>query len=109
YEFVISKGRSEFTEQSLARLAEIYLKKKDHAKAITILRRLEAEADFPQNKTFAQSNLMKTYYEQKDYVNAVVYADRVLANEKADDKVKSDAQIIVARSAMQTGDEAKAR
>ena len=109
YEFVISKGRSEFTEQSLARLAEIYLKKKDHAKAITILRRLEAEADFPQNKTFAQSNLMKTYYEQKDYSNAVVYADRVLANEKADDKVKSDAQIIVARSAMQTGDESKAR
>ncbi|RZJ36278.1 MAG: tetratricopeptide repeat protein [Flavobacterium sp.] len=109
YEYVISKPRNEFTEQSLARLAEIYLKKNDTAKTIAILKRLEAEADFPQNITFAQANLMKTYYEQKDYPNAVVYAEKVLVNPKMDDKVKSDAQIIVARSAMKTGDETKAR
>ena len=109
YEFVASKARNEFTEQSLVRLAEIYMKKSDDAKAITTLKRLETEADFPQNVTFAQSNLMKTYYEQKDYPNAVVYADKVLANPKMDDKVKSDAQIIVARSAMNSGDETKAK
>jgi hypothetical protein len=39
----------------------------------------------------------------------VVYAEKVLANPKMDDKVKSDAQIIVARSAMNSGDEAKAK
>jgi hypothetical protein len=33
----------------------------------------------------------------------------VLSNPKTDDNVKSDAQIIIARSAMQTGDETKAR
>lgn len=109
YEFVVSKSRNEFTEQSLVRLAEIYMKKNDDAKAVTALKRLETEADFPQNVTFAQSNLMKTYYEQKDYPNAVVYADKVLANPKMDDKVKSDAQIIVARSAMNSGDETKAK
>lgn len=109
YEFVVSKARSEFTEQSLVRLAEVYLKGTDETKKIPVLKRLEAEADFPQNVTFAQANLMKTYYEIKDYANAVVYADKVLANPKMDDKVRSDAQIIVARSAWQTGDEAKAR
>jgi TolA-binding protein len=109
YEFVIAKPRSEFTEQSLARLAQIHLKKDDFVKGIPVLKRLETEADFPQNVTFAQANLMKSYYEQKDYPNAVVYADRVLNNPKTDDKVKSDAQIIVARSAMQSNDEAKAR
>jgi TolA-binding protein len=109
YEFVASKARNEFTEQSLVRLAEIYMKKNDDAKAIIALKRLETEADFPQNVTFAQSNLMKTYYEQKDYPNAVIYADKVLANPKMDDKVKSDAQIIVARSAMNSGDETKAK
>ena len=109
YEFVVSKTRSEFTEQSLARLTEIYLKKKEYAKAIPALKRLETEADFPQNITFAQSNLMKSYYEQKDYVNAVQYADKVLANPKVDDRIKSDAQMIVARSAIKTNDEAKAK
>ena len=109
YEFVIAKSRSEFTEQALARLSEIYLKKNDYAKAIPVLKRLEAEADFPQNVTFAQSNLMKGYYEGKDYANAVVYADKVLANSKTEDRVKSDAQIIVARSAIKTNDEVKAK
>ncbi|GEP52309.1 hypothetical protein FNO01nite_29810 [Flavobacterium noncentrifugens] len=109
YEFVASKQRNEFTEQSLARLASIYLKKDDAAKTTATLKRLETEADYPQNVTFAQANLMKTYYEQKDYPNAVIYADKVLANPKTDDKVKSDAQIIVARSAMNSNDEAKAR
>lgn len=109
YEFVVAKPRNEFTEQSLVRLAQIYLKSDDASKIIPTLKRLEAEADFPQNITFAQANLMKTYYEQKDYPNAVVYADKVLANPKMDDKVKSDAQIIVARSAINSNDETKAR
>ncbi|MGL2964774.1 tetratricopeptide repeat protein [Flavobacterium sp. RSB2_4_14] len=109
YEFVVNKPRSEFTEQSLARLCEIHLKKEDYTKAIPVLQRLETEADFPQNVTFAQANLMRAYYEQKDYANAVVYADKVLANPKTDNKVKSDAQIIVARAAIQVNDEAKAR
>jgi tetratricopeptide (TPR) repeat protein len=109
YEFVISKSRSEYTEQSLARLSEIHLKKNDYAAAIPVLKRLEAEADFPQNVTFAQSNLMKSYYDGEDYANAVVYADKVLANSKIDDRIKSDAQIIVARSAIKTNNEEKAR
>ncbi|MEL1244163.1 tetratricopeptide repeat protein [Flavobacterium sp. DGU11] len=109
YEFVISKSRSEFTEQALVRLADIHLKKNDYVKAIPVLKRLETEADFPQNVTFAQSNLMKGYYDGKDYANAVVYAEKVLANSKTEDRVKSDAQIIVARSAIKTNDEVKAK
>lgn len=109
YTFVINEPRSEFTEQSLARLSQVLLDNKSNDTAIPVLIRLENEADFPQNKVFAQSNLMKCYYEKKDYVNSVVYADRVLNNPKTDDNVKSDAQIIIARSAMQTGDETKAR
>lgn len=109
YEFVIAEPRSEFMEQSLARLAQIFLKNDNYDKAIPVLSRLENEADFPQNKTFAQSNLMRCYYYKKDYDNSVIYAEKVLANPKTDDNVKSDAQIIIARSAIQTGDETKAR
>ncbi len=109
YEYVVGKSRNEFTEQSLVRLCEIYLKKEDAAHALPVLKRLESEADFPQNVTFAQANLMRVYYEQKEFANAVIYADKVLANPKTDNKIKSDAQIIVARSAIQANDEPKAR
>ncbi len=109
YEFVISKARNEFTEQALARLSQIHLKKTEYPKAIPVLKRLETEAEYPQNVTFAQANLMKSYYDSEDYANAVVYADKVLANTKTEDRIKSDAQIIVARSAIKTNDETKAR
>ena len=109
YEFVVSKPRNEFTEQALARLCQVYLKAKNYDSAIPVLKRLETEADFPQNITYAQSNLMKSYYEKQDFTNAVVYADKVLKNDKIDDRIKSDAQIIVARSAIKTNDEAKAK
>ncbi|MFZ4105390.1 tetratricopeptide repeat protein [Flavobacterium sp.] len=109
YEYVIAHSKSEFTEQALARLCEIHLKKDNFINAIPVLIRLESEADFPQNVTFAQANLMRAYYDQKDYPNAVVYADKVISNTKTDDKVKSDAQIIVARSAIKANDDVKAR
>lgn len=109
YDYVISQPRNEFSEQALTRLSQIFLKTKECDKAIPVLVRLENEADFPQNKSFARANLMKCYYDKKEYDNAVVYADKVLQNEKADANVKADAQIIVARAAMQTGDEAKAK
>ena len=109
YQYVIDQPRNEFTEQSLTRLSQIFLKEKDCDKSISTLARLENEADFPQNKTFAQANLMKCYYDKKEYSNSVIYAEKVLQNPKTDANVKSDAQIIVARSAMQTGDEDKAK
>jgi len=109
YQYVIDQPRNEFTEQSLTRLSQIFLKVKDCDKSIPVLVRLENEADFPQNKSFAQANLMKCYYDKKDYNNSVIYADKVLQNPKADANVKADAQIIVARAAMQTGEEDKAK
>ncbi|MCB6079336.1 tetratricopeptide repeat protein [Flavobacterium psychrophilum] len=109
YEYTISKARSEYTEQSLSRLCQIFLRNTNYTKAIPVLLRLESEADFPQNKTYAQANLMKSYYTEKDYANSVIYAEKVLENPKTEDKIKSDAQIIVARSDIKVGNEAKAK
>lgn len=90
-------------------MSQILLDGNDKSSAIPVLARLENEANFAQNKIFAQSNLMKLYYDNKDYSNSVIYADKVLSSAKIDDNVKSDAQIIIARSAIKTGDEVKAR
>ncbi|MCM4159707.1 tetratricopeptide repeat protein [Antarcticibacterium flavum] len=109
YRFVVERPRSEFSEQALARLSQIYLEKRNYKEAVPLLKRLEAEASFDQNKVYAQSNLMKSYYELKDFNQAEAYAEKVLANPSIENNVKSDAQIMVARAAMQSGNENKAR
>ncbi len=109
YDYVVNKPSGEFTEQALTRLGEIYLNEKDFTRAMPVLERLENEADFPQNVIFAQSNLMKVHYQLEDYNQSVTYAEKVLTSSRADKNIKSDAHVIIARSAMQTGDETKAK
>ncbi len=109
YENVISNERNEFTEQALARLTEIYLEKNNYKKAILLLKRLEQEADFPQNITFAQSNLMKVNYKLNNYPETISYAEKVLSNVKVDNRIRNDANIMIARSAIQTNNEVKAK
>ena len=109
YEFLANIGGSVYNEQSLSRVADIYLDKKQNSNAIPYLERLEQEANYPQNIMFARSNLMKAFYELKQYDNALSYADKVLNEAGIDDRIKGDAWIVIARSAMETGNESRAR
>lgn len=109
YKYVVEASQSEFTEEALSRLSQYHLENKNWNEAIPLLKRLENEANFPQNVVFAQSNLMKANYQLENYDEAVLYADKVLRSSKIDNKIKSDAHIIIARSAIKTGDEAKAK
>ncbi len=109
YEFVLQEERTEFTEQALARLSQVYLENRNYEKAIPVLERLESDADYPQNIVFAQSNLMKSHYQLLNYQKTIEYAEKVLANPKIQNDVKSDAQIFTARAALQTVDMARAK
>ena len=109
YSYVVNKPNGEYTELALTRLSEIYLNDRDWTTAIPILERLEVEADFSQNIVFAQSNLMKANYQLERYELAVSYAEKVLSSSKIDNNIKSDAHIIIARSAMKTGNEERAK
>ncbi len=109
YEFVLQSDRNEFTEQALARLSQIHLENRSYEKAIPILQRLEIDADYPQNIIFAQSNLMKSHYQLLNYQETITYADKVLANPKIQNDVKSDAKIFTARAALQTNNLVRAK
>ena len=108
YKYVIAQNSNEYTEQSLARLSQIYLENNNWKDAIPVLKRLENEANFPQNILFAQSNLMKVMYEQEKYKETIIYAEKVLENKKADVQITSDASIFIARSSIKTNDYNKA-
>ncbi len=85
---MVEASRSEFTEEALSRLSQFYLESKNWKNAIPLLERLEEEANFPQNVVFAQSNLMKAYYQLENYNKAVTYAEKVLASSKLIIKLK---------------------
>ena len=109
YQFVIDQERNEFTEKALTKVAQVYLDEENWRRAMPVLERLEEQADFAQNITFAQSNLMKGHYELEQYEDAVAYAEKVLQRPKLEKRIRSDAKIIIARSALKTGDENKAQ
>lgn len=109
YTYVINQPQNEFSEKSLVQLAIIYLKNKNWAKAIPLLAKIESDGNSEQNIAFAQSNLMKAYYHQKNYNKAVTYAETVLSNSKLENSTAADAQLIIARSAIKTNNLDKAR
>ena len=104
YQFVIANNQSEFSEEALNKLAQIYLEKEDWTQATPLLVRLEQEANYPQNILFAQSNLMKGYYQSDQFKEAVLYAEKVLKKDNLSETLISDANIIIARAAFKTND-----
>ena len=105
YKEVANKGANEYQEQALTRVCEIYVGNKDYTTALPFLQRLEQSAEIQQNVTFAQSNLMKGYYENKNYAQTIAYAEKVLGSPKIDNRIKSDAKVFIARSAIKTNNE----
>ena len=105
YRYVAEAATNQFSEQALTRVCEIYIGNQDYISALPFLQFLENTSQIQQNVTFAQSNLMKGYYEQKDYQRTLEYAEKVLFTENIDDRIKSDAKIMIARSAIQTNNE----
>ena len=109
YENVLKRGKSEYTEQSLVRLSNIYLAEKDKANAQRVLGQLETNSSNDANKLFAQSNLMKLAYDEGDITTAVKYANILAANTKVDKRIKADATAISARVALKNNDTVNAR
>ena len=104
YKVVLKNEQNEFSEESLNKLSQIYLSKEDFTSALPLLGRLEQEAYTPENILYAQSNLMKGYYETDAFDLAIEYAKKVLLKDKLDSAVEYDAKTIIARASFKTDD-----
>ena len=108
YEKILEDGRNEYSEQVLLRLSHIYLEKDETEKVLPLLKELEKTSPVLQNVIFARSNLMSCFYKQKNYPEAIAYAQKILAEKAVEERLKSDAHVILARAYMATGTEAEA-
>lgn len=98
YNFVISQNRNEFSEDAMVKLSSIYLQNQELKKAISILKKLEQEATPEKNMIFAKKNLMKAYYLNKKYDEAINYAEKVLYIGKIEKQTEQNAKLTLARS-----------
>lgn len=104
YKIVLAAGQSEFSEDTLAKLSQIYLQKEELTAAIPLLEQLENEAYVKENILFAESNLMKAYTKTEDYKASIAYAQKILAKNKLDEDLRLDAKKTIARSSFITKD-----
>ncbi|MGY5352386.1 tetratricopeptide repeat protein [Wenyingzhuangia sp. IMCC45533] len=110
YKAVLEKNMNEYTEISTNRLSQIYLEDKGWDLAKPLLISLEKEASSEQNIIYAQSNLMKYYFVNKEYKQTLAYTQKVLENPKSSEQALYDAYVFGAKSAVETNqlDKAKA-
>jgi tetratricopeptide (TPR) repeat protein len=85
----------------LNKLSQIYLEKEEWDLASELLLRIEKEATNAQSKVYAQSNLMKYYYQKENYKQALAYTDVVLKNSKSSEDAVADAYVYGARSSVE--------
>lgn len=104
FEKVLKAGQSNYSEDSLAKLAEIQLSKENYDAAIPLLERLEQEAYEVENSAFAQSNLMKAYYTKNAHEKALAFAKKVLSKTGINAILEMDAKTIIARSSFKIND-----
>jgi tetratricopeptide (TPR) repeat protein len=109
YSEIIDFELNEFSEKALVRATQIFVNQEQQEKAIPLWEQLDKVALHEENKRYAQLNLMKTYYRQSSYDQAILLAENILIFDNLDSKVKWDAQEIIAHGALKVGDSLKAQ
>lgn len=100
YQEVLKINTNEYSEVSLNKLSQIYLENENWDLASELLLKIEKETSNAQNKVYAQSNLMKFYYQKEDHKEVLKYTDIVLNNNKSSEDAISDAYVYGGRSAV---------
>jgi TolA-binding protein len=96
-------------EEALTRIGDLLMSRQDFAGALPYLKRLDASANILQNRVFAKSNLMRGYFERQELDQALPYAQSLLEFKDLDLRIRSDARLVLARAAFQSGNFQKAQ
>jgi len=110
YNFVISKGSSNYLEECLVIAATICYNNKNYTQALDHYRGLEQIAvlknnvlDLKNNVLEAQIGLMRCNYFLSNFSDAKMYADLVLNNASTPDEIRTTAYLWRGRILMQNG------
>ena len=104
YEWILSKGGSDFSELALSRTGAIYYQKKDYRKSLEIYRQLAEKAEVRTNLVDARLGIMRCTYNLEDYPAVVKAANDMLLTDKITAEVIREATYKLAKASYATGD-----
>ena len=89
---------NDYTERAIVRSTRILFNENKLKKAVPLWEKLEKIASYPENKRYAQFNLMRTYFNWSEFDKAIAKADIVLSYDNLEPKVMWDARYFLAKS-----------
>ena len=105
YAKIAQRPQNEFSAEANLMLGIYKRQKEQPEEAITYFKALENSAENADHTMQARSNIMRLSQQIGDKSTAVNYARKVMETEKANDDLKQEARIIIARSLFDAGDE----
>jgi TolA-binding protein len=98
YEFVAAQPKNKFTESALVQVARQKYKEKNYTAALASYKRLSLLGEYKENLFESEIGQMRTNFELKNYTGAVANAIIALESDKADQKLITEANLIIAKS-----------
>jgi len=101
YNEVISRPKSQFTENALLRAGQIEFNRNNNDAALELYRRLEDAADRPENQIIAMQGQMRSLFRLKRYQESINVADRIITNQRVSADARQEAQFFKGKSALE--------
>ncbi len=101
YEFVIEKGKNEFTETALAKASGLVFDNENYTKALDYYTELSEIAGNDENKVTAYKGMMRCQYQLEDYQSTISSAEALLRQDDIRESLSNEAHLLVARSALE--------
>jgi len=100
YEYILSKPRSRFTENSARQAAVILFRMKEYTKALPMYERLEESAENPDNLQEAYLGQMHCNYHMGNYGIAYQNGQRVLGIDRLSAGIAAETHLIMGKSSL---------
>ena len=108
YEYVVQNPLDQFELTAIQNTADLYYKKQNYTQSLINYTLLNKKTTDPNQKIDALLGMTRSSYYNKDYSNAIVYAEMLIKETKLNLDVLNETHLIVARSSMELNDLKKA-
>jgi TolA-binding protein len=108
YNVILNDWTSPYTEQSLISMAKLYMVQKKYNEAVPFLKKLETNAEYKSDYTFAINNLLFCYAQMEMPDDVLNYVKQVRDNDKTSQEDKFKTGLYAGLAYLQKNDTTKA-